>query len=265
MEHIASGYQAWLDHQQPLIIPLRNGLAKLGLTMGDAIFQLRAAYEERIKLYPKLQAQVLPLAQRGWFLSGAMGLSDLLALAEVCGSISDAELDAHVAALYRDDIANQMDSILREHPCRAFALQPALDAHQRGEYALSVPIFFAHSDGICFEEMKRELFLKQGTELREVAKDELLALQSSDPNSLRLLKELMWMPLSAPLPIGYSKTERGKHNYTGLNRNTVLHGLALAEYATEENSLKAFSMLSYITSLVSQHKDSAIGAPDAPV
>lgn len=51
------------------------------------------------------------------------------------------------------------------------------------------------------------------------------------------------------LPLGYSKKERESLNYVGINRHTVLHGDATKDDATKENSLKAFSFLSYIASL----------------
>ena len=209
-----------------------------------------------MKLYPKLHAQAVPLAQRGWFLSGTIGISDLLALAEVCETATETELDAHVAACYRSDIANQMGDILREYPQRAFALQPAMDAHQREEYALSVPVFFAQADGIVFDGCARDLFMKKGKALRDLAEEELKAIAKHDPTTLELLQMLMWLPLSKPLPVSYGQTDRKEHGYDGLNRNTVLHGISLSEYATEENSLKAFSMLSYVASLMTQRKGS---------
>lgn len=244
-----------VEQQNPATQSLIFGLQKLGLTIENAIAQFRTAFEERMKLYPKLHAQVLPLARRGWFLSGAMGISDLMALADVCETSTADDLDAHVAALYRSDIKVQMKEILQTYPHRAFALHPALEAHQRGEYALSVPIFFAQADGIAFEDSKRYLFLnKKGEALRDVAAEELKALEAGAPTPLILLEMMMWQPLAEPLPVGYSQKERDSHSYNGLNRNTVLHGIALCEYATEENSLKAFSMLSYVASLMSQRK-----------
>jgi len=64
-----------------------------------------------------------------------------------------------------------------------------------------------------------------------------------------LLHEIMWLSVSEKLPIGYSKKERRNFNYDGINRHTVLHGIAMEDYATRENSLKAFSFLSYMSSL----------------
>lgn len=49
----------------------------------------------------------------------------------------------------------------------------------------------------------------------------------------------------------YNNKDRERFDYNGLDRYTVLHGFAIEEYATEENSLKAFSLLSSMTALMS--------------
>jgi len=67
---------------------------------------------------------------------------------------------------------------------------------------------------------------------------------------LSTLVEINWIPFAEPLPVAYSEKARESSKYDGLNRNTIMHGIALEEYATEENSLRAFSMLSHIGSLM---------------
>ena len=62
----------------------------------------------------------------------------------------------------------------------------------------------------------------------------------------------MWSSLSEKLPIAYNKKDREKFQYFELNRHMVLHGIADESYATEENSLKAFSLLSFMASLMSK-------------
>lgn len=61
---------------------------------------------------------------------------------------------------------------------------------------------------------------------------------------------IIWTSFAEVLPIAYNKSDREKFDYEGLNRNLVMHGLALEEYATEENSLRAFSLLSAVGSLM---------------
>jgi hypothetical protein len=256
VERFVGAIGGWVERCRPVIEQF-----------GEALISFHVAFSERMKLYPKLLDEVLPLAKRGWFIPGAIGLSDLAALAELCGNVSAEELDMHIAGLYRADIETQMNALLMEHPNRAFALRPALNAHLRGEYALSIPIFFAHVDGICNEREKRCVFCgnkNKSDRMRELAEKKVMDAKSVIPSNLYdhiipLFEEMMWLPLSELLPLSYAESDREKNTYLGLNRHTVLHGLALAEYATEENSLKAFSMLSHVASLMAQQKDAATG------
>jgi len=68
-------------------------------------------------------------------------------------------------------------------------------------------------------------------------------------SALDLLEIEMLNPVSDRQPIGYDPKQRKANSYTGLNRNTVIHGEALEEYATEINSLKAFSLMCCIAAL----------------
>ena len=55
-------------------------------------------------------------------------------------------------------------------------------------------------------------------------------------------------PLSQPLPISASKHERDE-SFNELNRHQVMHGESLG-YGTEINSLKAISLLNYVTQVL---------------
>lgn len=71
-----------------------------------------------------------------------------------------------------------------------------------------------------------------------------------------LLSSAMWASISEKLPLAYNSVTRDRCGYDGLNRNTVLHGIADEGYATEENSLKAFSLLSFLASLLASESGS---------
>lgn len=194
------------------------------------------------------------MGQRGWFVSGYFGLSEIVELASICGTVIPDALDRHVADMYRTSVAEHGESLSRDYPTRTFAIQPAVAAHQRREYALSVPIFFAQAEGIFYDRAQKYIFRKEkGQNIRDAATKQLAAFaQAIEPyDTFSRFMQIMWQPFADPLPIGYSESDRSKHGYAGLNRNTVLHGIALAEYATEENSLKAFSLLSHVGALVS--------------
>ena len=224
--------------------------------IGGAILSLHAAQQQSLTLYPKLLAEVVPLAQRGWFVSGYFGLSEIMELASTCGTVTTDVLDARVADMYRSSLVEHLDSLARDYAARTFAIKPAVEAHTRGDYALSVPIFFVQAEGIFHDRENKYIFRKEdGRDIRDVAQDQLALIQKLDPTpyaSFSRFMEIMWRPFADVLPIRYSEKDRHKHGYVGLNRHTILHGIALAEYATEENSLKAFSLLSHIGALRSE-------------
>ena len=223
-------------------------------SLGEAIRSFEAGHQQRLTLYPQLFAQVAPLAQRGWFISGYFGLSEIMELADICSTVTPDALDQRVADMYRASLAEHAASLSSDYPTRTFAIQPAVDAHSRHEYALSVPIFFAQAEGIFYDRTREYIFRKEnGRNIRDEAQKQLAALaQAIEPyGSLSRFMEIMWRPFAYALPIAYSENDRTKHGYAGLNRHTVLHGIALGEYATGENSLKAFSLLSHVGALVS--------------
>jgi hypothetical protein len=178
---------------------------------------------------------------------------DLLAQAAVS---SLDELEQCIAKLYKENFVTHLQSIIRDYPERDFILRPAGDAHLRGEYGLSITAFFSQIDGICFDAYEKYIFFRTGTDehMSSLAALRLETVTQDDDNHpfsqfLNLRHEIMWRSISEKLPIGYSVKERKNFGYTGINRHTVLHGTATKGYATKENSLSAFSFLSYIASL----------------
>jgi len=247
----------WLEERDQGLLRMIAGFARVYADMVGFAKTLHGHFDARMEVYPELRRRALALARKGWFLSRYFRIQQL---DEVARQAADADLqglEKVVFGLYRESIVEHLDAIVEEYPDRAFALRPAVDAHLRGEYALSVPIFFAQADGICSREADRYLFSGKAPErVAHLAQIELAAMDASPArNSIvsfyAFLTAIMWTSISENLPIAYNPADREKHTYTGLNRNTVLHGIALGEYATEENSLKAFSLLSCIAALMS--------------
>lgn len=213
------------------------------------------AYRERLQSYPNLAPRVESLAKRGWFVSTYFGLSEI----DQVAALTDADnqiLDKFIEQAYRDSLEEHTRQILQRYPEREFAIRPALNAHLRGEYALSVPVFFAQADGICASTVGKHLFRgKPGGEghISSLAADQVAKLEEGEEREsldiFTLLHLALWAPLVEQQPIAYNPTKRDEQDYRGLNRHTVLHGESF-DYATEINSLKAFSLLSYVASLL---------------
>lgn len=217
----------------------------------DTALLMKKAHEDRQIIYPKIVDNLDFLASQCWFLSMEVSLVDFEQQALILESIPDYQnradlVDESFVAFYKEYLPHLSTSIVEAFPERAFAIKPAIDAHNRGEFALSIPVFFAQSDGILLALTERELFTSKG-HISDWAREKI----SSNPESetwINLIDTSAWKPLSSQRPVGWTKGSRNENAYTGLNRHTTLHGLDL-EYATEVNSYKAFSLLAHVASL----------------
>ena len=207
-------------HENRDVIETR--LKKFAEMMENAALAFNEAAKVQAELYPKLRDSTGPLAKRGWFVSGNFGMSEIMELARQCGSVSDAELDSIVAEMYRNSVDELGASLLQDYPERAFAIKPALDAHNRGEHALSVPIFFSQAEGICFTALKKYIFTNGKSSggidenIKFTAKERLEGMKKPDDDSnpyaaLSMFMEIMWLPFAEPLPIGYGQKDRRIH------------------------------------------------------
>ena len=110
---------------------------------------------------------------------------------------------------------------------------------------MSVPAFLIQADGICFDLINKQLYSKRKNipALNEYAK-------SIASNALQ---SALLYPLTQPLPITASASERAE-DFNELNRHQVIHGESI-DYDTEINSLKAISLLSYVSCVLSQDEE----------
>lgn len=131
--------------------------------------------------------------------------------------------------------------IIRAYPERAHILNVAFKLHRDGNYIAAIPLFYSQADGICCQCYKSFLFCKGDLEstLCEYNTDSMM--------------EMFLLPfgLKNHHAAGISSA---KSNRKSPNRNGILHGHRKhLNYGTEINSLKVFSLLSFIvmsTSLV---------------
>jgi hypothetical protein len=181
------------------IATYRPEIEALFTGLGDAIRCFEALQQRRLKLYPQLLAEVPAMARRGWFISGYFGSSEIDELASICGTVIPAALDRRIADMYRSSLAEHGKSLTHDYPTRTFAIQPAIAAHERREYALSVPIFFAQAEGIFYDRAQKYIFRNEkGKNIRDAAKKQLAALaQDIDPHdTFSRLTEIMWQPFA---------------------------------------------------------------------
>jgi len=110
---------------------------------------------------------------------------------------------------------------------------PLSEAHNGGEYDLSVPVFLAQADGICLELIGVQLYSKRSDGKTTKVSEAVAALEV----------DVLLYPLTEVFPIIFNSRERaGQENI--LNRHAVLHGESVS-YGNKVNSSKAMSLLSF--------------------
>ncbi len=197
--------------------------------------------------YPQLAEKIPFLSNESWFIH----VGDMEWFLELASSAEDQELLlVEVERLYRRDLSKIAENLKASYPNRAKLIADAVEAHRQGQFTLSIPVFFAQADGIV-AEINKVLFSEKQANLHRfssLAAAQANAVQLSDDDGMTRLEHALWGHPFAEFPIGYGREKRQAKGYTGINRNTVLHGEA-CNYGTEINSLKAFSLLACVASL----------------
>ena len=192
------------------------------------------------KLPPKTRQALILLATNGWFFDLDMPFTSLWELKEALeeGKIEDAE--KALVKYFDENLSKIEKSIIDRFPNRERIIRAAFSAHRRGEYELSIPVFFSQTDGICKDVVNEYFFMKQNHKPRIANYVKQIAADS--------LRSAILTPLTQNLPIVMSEKERGP-DFTALNRHMVLHGESL-DYGTKTNSLKVISLINYVTNVL---------------
>lgn len=193
---------------------------------------------ENIRILPAhTQAALLILGNHGWFFDLNMPLPFLWELEKTLdeGNIEDAE--SALVNYFQGSLSTIEQRLNEKFPHRAKIVNAAFSAHRREEYELSIPVFLAQTDGICYEIISQHLFMRKNKKPSTAIYVDSFA---SDT-----LQHALLSPLSHSLPISASGHDRDEY-FNELNRHQVLHGESL-DYGTEINSLKSISFLNYVT------------------
>lgn len=191
-------------------------------------------------LPPRTKRALLRLSQHGWYLDLDLPFSFLWDLENELESGKRQDVDNFLVQHY-ELTAEQIESrIAQSFPHRKRILAAAFDAHRRGDYELSVPIFIIQTDGICKETVNEHLFLKQNKKPRTSIYVDSIATDT--------FRAALLAPLASNLPITASSKDRDE-TFKELNRHTVLHGESI-DYGSQINSCKAISLLHYVSAVL---------------
>lgn len=225
--------------------------------LADTLLNVQESNNIRSEKYPTLARNLADAAACSWFLSLIVDFRSYERLGFCVDGVSDPNqrrnlIEENFSNYYRDNMDWLGRVVVESISDRAFAIGPALSAHSRGEYVLSIPVFLSQAEGILRDMTSAELFTR-AQNVSGFAQAKRTAIKLDD-TWLSFSDDSFWAQLSGDLPIGWGPKQRTDNKYTGFNRNTTLHGID-KDYATEINSLKAFSLLCHITGLLSALDD----------
>ena len=195
---------------------------------------------------PAYRLALIEIAKRGWYIDQQMGLSMPPKLAAALArEESRHEAESELTAYFISRLDAIELEICERFPQRAHIIEPAFAAHRAGQYVLSIPVFLAQADGICYEKIRAYHFMRDRGSNQPPATARHARSDEHD-----LWNAIVLSPLSAVVPLNMNKNERGP-DFLGLNRHTVMHGDSL-DYGTEANSLKAISFLNYVSQVLTR-------------
>lgn len=248
VQRAAETFAAMLEKIQPALQEMQRVWIELHPNLVRLVEAAKA-------MPPAYRKALMELGQRGWYLDGEMGLSTPF---EFARAISAGQIEETEVAL-EDHFTMRLDTIESDiaaaFPSRARILAAAFRAHKDGLYACSIPVFLTQMDGICMDVGNKYFFIRENKRPGIAGHVDQL---SDNP-----LAAAMLAPLTEILPISASADDRGP-GFWQLNRHTVIHGESV-DYDTRRNSLRAISLINYVSQMLSRPKVASIQArPSGP-
>lgn len=176
---------------------------------------------------------VQTLMQHGWFPDQDLTIPEIEWLADLFAE--DAEMARLVLCDRFRELLNDIETKVKSaFPNRSEILREAFHAHEQGQYYLSVLGFLTQIDGFFHDLWDKSLFITRD----RVDVDSHIGQMHN-----QLAREMARVLLDSDWPLIMTRGTR-PDDFTGLNRHQVLHG-EVTDFGTEENSLKAISLLNY--------------------
>lgn len=223
---------------QELLQQMTSDLAALKEQLMQTLRLPLQELAERIEsMPPKLKSAVLRMGQRGWFWAPDMAHYAPLHIAQAIEEGRTSEVDAELEVYFDKHRGEIAAYICGRFPHRATIIRAAFSAHERQEYALSVPVLLAQTDGISKEITNKNYFMKDGKKPRTARYVESLDVCQYTSAILSIL--------TYSLPITENENERSAVDGQ-FNRHMILHGESV-DYDTKPNSARAISLINYIT------------------
>lgn len=163
------------------------------------------------------------------------------------------EANSQMMKLYDSIIPKLETRLINQYPNRREIFSDIFRAYESNYFAVTIPCIFSQIDGICVEKLGGELFQrikKEGVKVPKAVKN----LKLSDNDSI-------WSILAFCLfesnmnPVLMNNYERKMiTDEIFINRHQIIHGEDYS-YATKLNTVKAFSLLAYVSSIIEIYEE----------
>ncbi len=145
-----------------------------------------------------------------------------------------------MADLIKEELIEDIGRLCKRHPNRSDAIEQALKAHEAGLFYASMPVVFAQIDGLSYELTGYKFFDND----RRTYEPEIAKWVAANAGTSSLDVAF----LSVLLDKGAFQKHRNNPNRISFTRHSILHG-ETTDYGTEVNSLKAFSLLLFLSDM----------------
>lgn len=202
------------------------------------------------------------LEPHGWFVPPLLSQDQVADLQRI--AVVDKDADAAIVKLikYSDD---GLDSRIVDVACahkafkkRRVLIDEALEAHIKGRYALSIPVFLAQAEGAYLQTLEEHgisrdmLFRKSNWDPNDVEAliEELPVSEIVMVSTLRGFSTAMYTQFAARVYSSQDlKSLKNQYSKGFLSRHAVFHGWD-ESYNTKENSIKALFLLDSIRGII---------------
>lgn len=218
-----------------------KGVPDVPISLAPEIQKQSERLAERLEKVPaEMRELSTELAKRGWYINMDMPFKFLYTVRPLIKAAKVKEVDKIMVSYLQHHLEPVENEIMSVFPLRAQILSAAFRAHVQKTYTLSVPVFLAQADGVCSELLGVGVYSRKN----RIPKTASAVEQFKHDDFLSSILE----PLRVSGALAASEDERHQYRYI-LNRHEVLHGKSL-NYATELNSFRSISLLSYLCSVV---------------
>ncbi len=250
--HMAEKARQQMEALAKISEPIRTYVANMQASLEPVRDMVRRFVEQRQALKEHYRKAQDHLSEEGWYLGSDMPLPNYSVLAKMVDEGQYSDIEDAMCQWARSQIDGIITGATKAFPSRAQILKDAADAHREGKYSLSVPAFFAQSDGMANDIIGNCLFRGNPPKALEKTLSQFAGFPLSD------LSDILLDPLrSRSRFYTCSPRHATKGGVTLANRSEVMHGAQL-DYASEANSLRGIVLLGYLVgvkSLLESHSE----------